>query len=612
MNNLKIKPVIFLIFSSLLLSCSSVTKKYLNSRDVASEARANNCQEALGDFELEDSSTSPVERNKTKRLGILKKQASNNDFEGFFNTLKNSYDNKSITKDDLPYGFSTTRESITKTFMSWNNNDHIPAFYQHYDESGEDTYGVVTLVSRKEFDPAQEEQVEAFKDVNRWVKEYENHFDLVYKKVREGFQAKLQLEELQKYNFSRSHFSRYKSEVIPLPYIIEENGSYVVKYVDKPFNTYSSFDTYLKDRELDAEQIFSQGTLDEMFRKSEIYNEIIDQAYRMRRLEFVRDSLDEIPEEFRNEEQIKLLATLNDYLFNRPDLLPRSDAIKWVQEVERNREIRAALTFKSSSRNSREKFKYNSVNEFVQSRTREVIGNARTWILGYGTAIGIGSIVTTLLLPYTEDPENNKVLAYLKNGIQNTLFYISGVSMSLVSCSDATRPWTVENVCYDEMLFSHLSYFYYKSASDPSYDFTKDPEFLKRRAELTEAFLARRDKHGRGEFFRKNDNYLKETAYRLHVDTVLLELIDEQYKNQPHLRDQVENLFIAAFDDRDKEKTKALLEDLKNKTDDSLVDSLKDYIDNEDKVIKRMTNYGTTPRENDIKKFTHKLKTIID
>ncbi len=620
MKKLRFAPLKHVLFT-LFVSCSNLQNKELSTnnpykvRSIATtEEIAKNCRELVHE------ATSAPRLTTKQRLAKLKEYRHSDDFEGFAKTIYNSYDNLHVGMNDIPNGFSVRRESITKTFMSWNNNDHIPAYYQHYDKSGEDTFGVVTLVSQRSYDEGAQEQVEAFKDARRWMDEYKNHvglpetderrsFGKIGEITRRAFEAKLQLEALQKFDFQKADFVRNKKQTEVIPYIVEVEGrpgEFEVVEIEKTFTSYSSYNRYMKDRALDVEHIFTQDIMQEWLRKSELYDEIINQAYRYRRIEITRNVLAEIPEEFRNEEQKALLKELDHLLFDMP-MMVRSDALKYVQEVERNREIRAFLTFKSSKRKARDRFKYKTVNNFVQSKTREVIRNARTWFLGFGIFSTVGTIVNTLTLPYVEDPEWKLKMAYLSNGVANILFDLTGVSIPLVSCSVAKRKWTVENICFDEMMEGHLLFYRLKHTIDPTYDYLNDKDYKDRRKRLTTKWLDRRDRFAAGEFFQDNHEFLVTEGYRAHVDHVLQELITAQYSSS-QLDEMVEDLFEYAFYDREPEKVTNHLSQIRSLTNDDLADHLKRYIEMEETVIDRMRNYGTTPRKTQFKYFLDEIE----
>ncbi|OUS00173.1 hypothetical protein A9Q84_03040 [Halobacteriovorax marinus] len=600
MKKLKIKYILLSITLLALYSCSSINRDRTPAGMIASGTAS--CKNIINNFFNSNNILK-------KRFHKLSKFREDDNYREYFETVFASYDNKKISKNDIPYGFSESREAATQKLMKRNNNDYIPSFYQFYDESGEDTFGAVEFI-RKAGASTGEEVEEAFKDINGWVDNYHDHPRKLYEKIRNGFEAKMQLEILKDKDIATGNFSHYRKEEITLPWIRENNaGEFTTVWEKKSFNSFSAYDLFITDKELDVNHIFTQNIFEEYQKNSDIFHEIVEQGYRQRRLDFARAAIDDIPASLRSKEQVALLARIDHILFERPDLIPRSDAIEFVQKAEHRAEWKALFSRKKSKRKSRERFKYKTVQgifEKVQKSTP--MATARNWVLGLGAISAVGTITASFMLPVTEDPTYNMFMAYVNNFFINTWYDVTGLSKGLVDCSNVERKWSVENACYSQFIFDHTSYYYYLSKHNPDYNYLTDPEFLEIRDNLTADFLARRDFFGRGEFFTENINYLKNEGYRAHVDIVVKSLITKQFKTVKNLDKKIDELFTATFSKKDSRKSEDLIKEIETMTDSEVSTTLREYIKNEDKVVQRMANYGTTPKQEDLNEFMQEIK----
>jgi len=582
-------PLVLLLGCSTTITDVQVTK----GRFPASEVSGADCKKSM-------SSLAEASLSKRQRVKKLKQLSKEGNFKGFQSLLWSSHDNFAH-KSGAPLGFSMNRARLRGKLMVFNNNRYIPSYYQFVDSSA-DAFGVLDILRQSSKYDA-DKFGEAVDDVSEWIADYKGYKGRLNAKIEEGFEARMQLKVFKEHRKKMKATLEYddvdgaNTYTLDLPWI--KDGEVV--YEEQHISDLSNIDIFIKDKTLAAKHIFAQGKLDESFAKSEVYQVILSQAYIRRRLTFVRDAIQEMRPSDQTAAHKKLLKEVKEALADT-SLLPRSDAIKYVQWQEIKSEIRSFVRTQRSKRSARTRFKY-QIAEDVMKQMQDS-SSFLTYSKFVGVSVGLGagfSFVGSVFLPVTENPYYNWFFANINNN-WNDMWLSIGLSSDIESCSKEYRAWTVNEACYNAIIFKHTSAFFYRSQFDEDYNYLEDPEFIKKRAELTALFVDKRDKKGAGQFHAQNKTYLNSIGYRTHIDEIMTELVTQEYQN-PKVETKLNQLLDAHFIEENQAQVDKLLIEIKEITDEKLHGALVEYLAGVNKLIKKMQKDGTTPRAKHLDEF---------
>ncbi len=585
----------------LLFGCSSVThQKYSDGRFPASEVKGGDCKKSM-------SIIAESAINKGQRVKVLKMLAKNNKFKKFSELLWSSHDNFNHSAG-APLGFSMNRARLRGKLMVFNNNRYIPSYYQYVDTAA-DTFGVLDIL-RQHGKYKGKDFSDAVDDVSEWISNYKSYKSRLQSKVNEGFEAKMQLKTFEEHKKKMKATLEYddvdgaSTYSMDIPYI--KDGEVV--YEEQKISDLSNINIFIKDKKLAVKHIFAHGMLDESFAKSEIYQVILSQAFIRRRLTFIRDGIQEMRPSEMTAAHKKLLKEVKDVLSDR-SLLPRSDAIKHVQWQEIKSEIRSFVRTQRSKRSARTMFKYQIAEDVMKQMQDSSSFLTYSKFIGVSLGVGAGfSFVGSVFLPVTENPYYNWFFANIGNS-WNDMWLSIGLSSDIESCSKEYRAWTVNEACYNAIVFKHTSAYFYKSQFDENYNYLEDPEFIKRREELTALFVKKRDKKGAGQFHAQNKSYLTNIGYRMYIDEMMTEFVTQEYQN-PKVEKKLNELFDAHFIQENQTRVDKVLADIKELTDEKLHGALVEYLGSVGKLVKKMQKDGTTPRAQHLDEFIQATKKL--
>lgn len=498
------------------------------SREPASRLSksADSCKDALQGFTYGS--------NKAQRLKILRRAKNENDYETFSRAIFDSLDNTQIQKGEIPNGFSNKKADLIEYLMRRTNNDYVTAYYQHYEPKDYDTWGIFDYVTKGE-DLTTEEGELVYKRMMEWYDGYTSFRERLNDQVVKSFESKMRLEktlevfqkkkaEIKKFNFRNGN--RY---YIELPVAVKSStGEWTFQTERQGFSNMPNLRNFIKDMEVEVDENFSDGLLDETFYESRIYKVLIDQAFHRRRLEFVRDRLGDLPDSNLTDLQKELFEKF-DAALHRGDLMPRSDAIRFAQNRELKSELKSFFKGQKSRRKALENFKmrlFRKFGEEVKDKS-QYFTTIKAVLWGQTIVAGFGVVVGTAMLPFTE---NDYVLYYtsaFQNWLNDTLLASPlETTLTMHNCAKENRQWTVENLCLAQFLYSHLSSKLYLSRIDPEYDYLQDEEYMQKREELTELYFKKRDELNVAKFFSDNIEYVKEEGYTHYTALTFIELAD--------------------------------------------------------------------------------------
>jgi hypothetical protein len=488
---------------------------------------ATGCMDALKGFTYGAS--------KAQRLKVLRKAKDANDFETFSKAVLDSHDNTHIQKGEIPNGFSEKKADFIEYLMRRTNNDYVTAYYQHYEPKDYDTWGIFDYVTKGE-DLTTEEGELVYKRMMGWYDNYVSYRERLNDQVVKSFESKMRLEktlehfEANKKTIKKFNFRNGNRYYIELPVAVKDpaTGQWTMQTERQGFSNMPNLKNFIKDLELEVDDNFSDGLLDETFYESRIFKVIIDQAFYRKRLEFIRDRLGDLPDSNLTDTQKELFEKF-DAALHRGDLMPRSDSFRFEQNRELRSELKSFFKGQKSRRKVLENFKVRLVRKFgdeIKDKS-QYFTTIKAVLWGQTIVAGFGVVIGTAMLPFTE----NDYLLYYTSSFQNWLndtLLASPLETTLTmhECAKENRQWTVENLCLAQFLYSHLSSKLYKSRIDENYDYLEDEEYLKRREELTEIYLKKRDELNVSKFFSDNIDYVKEEGYQHYTAQTFLELAD--------------------------------------------------------------------------------------
>ncbi len=507
-------------------------------------------------------------------------------------------------------GFSVQRDIIKTKLQRINTKGYVSSYFQYY-EKFQDTFGVIDTLLYKESPKFKD----ALKDAEHWIDSYKEYFKTLKSKINEGVEAKMQKnainEYLKKNRVDHKSFMGTKNISIELPYIV--NGEIVKK--TKVFTEMSNFKTYVKNMSDKVDSIFSRNIYDDMRFNSELHGVMIEHEMMRRRINFLRDSLSDLPSETLSLDQLKLLKD-SEKLIADQSLMSRSDVISYVQKKEIRSEIRAFFKSAASKKKGRQRYKYGQTESFSEKiRGQAIEGTAQrlnnlTMAKLFKYTIGIsltGSVATLVFLPVTENARYNQFRSSITNWWSNQTLEIVGTTPTLTECAKSDRTWEVEEVCFNEFLFEHLSYYFYKSQADPSYDYTKDPEFLKKRENLTRIYLEKRDFKGNGQFHASNKDYLTHIGYRAYLDDAFLVLAVAERDNNFEVQELLEEIIEADYIHEDNIQVSILLDKLLLITDKDFVFKVKTYLEQAHLGVDKIKAHGKNVKGEHLNEFMKNL-----
>ncbi len=501
-----------------------------------------------------------LKRNRSKSMAEMIKAQDLDGIKGMF------WDSHDAERQQSKIPYSAWYRKLRRL----NKSNHVPAFFQTENKITGDVDTFSTIIKVVDDDVSfNAQEKEALEDVLGWVdhvNDYHARFDQV---VEYGFEVRSTLNRLKDYlnndrKMTRSSFPRDVS--VP---VVNKDGEVIESEIH--FETIDDLKDYINDKEKEVVLTFSQNIFDEYFKKSRIYDVMIDQAVYFRRLELVQERLNNIPVAKLSDDQMALKEIIKEVMDN-PLTHPRMDAAQYIRKREKAAEFWATLRFWKSKRVEKQA-KY--------TIPTEVLKQAKA-VSPYGVMIRSMALVTVVTTPLTIIYNDNPWVQYVSNSITNKIndfivFTLGMPSSPLSACYKTERQWSIEEgSTMNSFLESHLSRFTTYQRIDPTYDPDKDPEYIKKKVELQSMCLKMRLDYKAADRHKANKDLLDEHGYRFAAHMVLMDLVDQQYDDE-----ELSEALYAYFEENevfeDEEAAQKKLDFIRTRTSEEFVTQIQQY-----------------------------------
>ena len=450
--------------------------------------------------------------------------------------------------NEILIGVSKRRSRILKKIKVKAGNPYTPAFYQYYD--GHETWGVIdNLASYESTDSSAYKGARA--ELRAWLNTFKDYRVRKQKQINAGFQAKMHMEELEQYveggtkAIPASEYENTAKVTKELPYV-EDDGS--IKMGSKNFSDWDALEVYVNNQRLEVKHIFSHGLLDEAFLKSEIYKVDIEQYQMFRRLQFLRDRLDDIPDHKRTGPQNTMIKQINEALSNSQYYPPR-EAVKKGQRIEIKAEVKANRAGIKSKNAMREQFKFQLTRDtVVKIKDKSIIRAFSNYLLSgvvIGGGLGINTVIYNLFPEKYNSPYRKYVPAWITAKFNNWKLNKNGITYEIAKCADTEVQYDLKEFCLADLIKKHTMHLFLKSQLKDDYNYKKDPRFLEIRQKVISAFIKRRADRRYAELHADTKHYLENDAYPQFADELFLSLFREAFEMDEAGLQGVENLLTT-------------------------------------------------------------------
>ncbi len=501
-----------------------------------------------------------LKRGRSKTMAQMIKDGDLSGIKSMFWEAHNS----EVLKEKIPY------TPWYRKLRRLNKSHHVPALFQSKNKvvGDVDTFSTIIKVVDDSLDFGEHEKA-ALEDVLGWVdhvQQYKSRFNQV---LEYGLEVRSTLNRLKDNikndrRFLKDNFPKDVS--VP---IVNKDGEIVDSEIF--FDSIDDLKEFINEKEKEVTLTFSQNIMDEYFKKSRIYDVMVDQAVYFRRLELVSERLNTIPKGKLSDDQLALKELIEEVMtdsLNRP----RKDAALFVRKKERSAELWAALRFWKSKRVEKHA-KY-------QIPTK-VLEQAKS-VSPYGIMLRSMAVVTIVTTPLTIIYNDNPWVQYMTSSIENRIsdfmIYTLGLpTLSLSNCYKTERSWSIEEAStMNSFLESHLSRYTAYQRVDPSYNPDEDEEYLKKKVELQAMCLKMRMEYKSADRHLANKVLLDEHGYRFASHMVLIDLASEEFDN-PQLGELLYSYFEQSEVFEQTDKAANTLEAIRALSSDKFVAQLKQY-----------------------------------
>ncbi|MAF79005.1 MAG: hypothetical protein CME63_17655 [Halobacteriovoraceae bacterium] len=501
-----------------------------------------------------------VKRSRSKSMSQLIKEGN---LEGIKKMFWSAH-NEERQSEKLPY----TR--FYRKLRRLNKSHHVPALFQTQNKvvGDVDTFSTILKVADDDLDFGSHER-EAIEDVLSWVEHVQNYKQRFDRVIDHGFEVRSTLERLRD---RIKNDRRFKKDNFPkdvsVPYVTKEGE---IAESEIYFETVDDLKQFIEEKEKEVVLTFSQNVIDEVFKKSRIYDVMIDQAVYFRRLELISERLNSIPRAKLSEDQQALREILAEVM-STPANQPRLDAVKFVRRKERVAEFWATLRFWKSKRVEKQA-KY--------TIPAKVLEQAKA-VSPYGVmmrSMALFTLVTTpVTIIYNDNPWVQYVTSSIGNRFNDFVVYTLGMPSSALSdCYKTERSWSIEEAStMNNFVESHLSRYTAYQRIDPSYDPDQDPEYIKKKVQLQSMCLKMRMEYKSADRHLANKELLDEHGYRFAAHMVLIDLVADEFKDE-QLGDLLYDYFEEGEIFENENIASQKLELIRNRTSDQFVLRIKQY-----------------------------------
>ena len=525
---------------------------HYESQSIRTPAAASDCTNSMKYILLK--------RNRSKNMAELIKKG---DLVGIKEMFWNSHDLERQT-GRIPYS------KWYRKLRRLNKSHHVPALFQTKNKvvGDIDTFSTIIKVADDDLD-FNSHEIGAMDDVLKWVEHVQGYRERFDKVVEYGFEVRSTLNRLNDRvkndrNFKKENFPKDVS--VP---IVGKNGELMES--DIFFDTLDDLKEFINEKEKEVVLTFSQNIVDEIFKKSRIYDVIIDQAVFYRRLELVMERFNSIPKAKLSDDQLALKEIIEETMGNSLNQ-PRRDAAAHVRKKERSSEFWATLRFWKSKRVEKDaKYKIPA----------EVLKQAKS-VSPYGTMVKSMALLTAITTPLTIIYNDNAWVQYVTSSINNRfndfIVYTLGLpSPALSACYKSERSWSIEEgSTMNSFVESHLSRYTAYQRIDSTYNPEADPEYMKKKLELQSMCLKMRLDYKSADRHAANKELLDDHGYRFAAHLLLADLVTQQYGD-----DELGELLYHYFEEQEvfenTERAQEMLETIRSKTSDEFISQIQKY-----------------------------------
>lgn len=504
---------------------------------------------------------------KSKRSKTIAGLIKDNDLDGLKSLMWKSLQEERQVKK-IPYS------PWYRRLRRLNQSFHVPAFFQTANKvTGDvDTFSTIIKVVDDSADFGADEK-QALEDVLGWIGHVERYHDRFNQVIDVGFENRVTLEQLTDRLKNDKLLVRDNfPQTLDVP-VVGQSGQ--IEKSEIYFETLDDLRDFIKEKKHEVNLTFSQNIADEFFRKSRLYDVMMDQAVYVRRLELVQERLNNIPVAKLNEDQ-KALRLQIDGILKKSENQPRQDAAKLLRKKERSAELWATLKFWKSKRIEKQaKYKIpDKVLEQAKALSPAGLVMRSTAVL----TIGSGIILTPIAIIYDDNPWVQYSTSLIQNYFNDFLVNTLGLpSPALSSCYRSARSWSIEEAStMNDFIESHLSRYTAYQRIDPEYKPDEDPEYIQQKVALQAMCLKLRMEYKVADRHLANKVMLDEHGYRFAAHLVLIDLAQEQFHDE-----EVGELLYAYFEQseifEDEEKAKDLLSKVESITGSDFTQKVAQY-----------------------------------
>lgn len=535
-----------------------------------------------------------------RRSDVLQQAVDDGSVDGILSILRKSHDNDGSTykAGTLLSGRNERQENILRRLRKSTKTTHVPAYFQKNDGTGEDVYSTIFYAAdgRKGISKFEEA---AMADIKVWIADYKSYWTNLKNIGRSGTEAKRIKQYIDENYLKTRADKRAFPKDIELPFINDEGKVY---YEFKPFESLDELKTYRDLKEQEFVSSFAVNALDDVLGKSDLYDEMLEQALRFRRLDLVYRRLMRAGSQSLDEEQVKLLDEIKRVLEGAPDLRPRSDMVAKIQKREVRSERKAKWRF-WRSKNSKDKYPLPSgVKDLRDKYSPTALATKYIGLFAASSLVAGG--VGALTLPLEELPQLQYFLALLNNYKNDYILNILGTTGPLLACAKSERAWSLNEIDMNNFLKAHTSRFnYYARFTD--YDENTDEELEAYKQELRVKCIKARNDYRVGERHQRNKEAIP-AAMRAAVDSMLIDSVNDNHDNADELVPLIEKLLHANWVDQDLSKENEALGEIA-RIDPLMVTIMNDYLSNVDKGVETLEQMGSIPKYNGLEGFIEAL-----
>jgi hypothetical protein len=539
------------------------------------------------------------------RSGLLQKAVDEGNINGILSILKKSHDNTGteyVAGTPLD-GRNVRQEGILRRLRKSTRTTHVPAYFQRNDGTGEDVYSTIFYAADGRVGISKFEE-EAMSDIKVWISSYKEYWNNLKNISRGGTESKRIMQYID-INYLKGDIAEDTfPDDLRIPFLNDQGEIY---YESKPFASLVDLKSYRDLKEDEFVSSFAVNVADDVLGKSDLYDEMLEQALRFRRLELVYKRLTIVGSQSLDTEQRELIKEIRDVLEGLPNLRPRSDMVAKIQKREVRSERKAKWRF-WRSKNTKDKYPLPSgVKDLRDKYSPTAMATKYIGLVAASSLIAGG--VGALTLPLEELPQLQYFLALLNNYKNDYLLSIFGTTTPLLACAKAERAWTLNEAAMNDFLKAHTSRFnYYARFSD--YDENKDEELEIYKQELRVLCIKARNDYRVGERHQRNKDAIP-AAMRAAVDSMLIDTINDSHENASELVPLVEKLLHANWVDEDKSKENEALGEIA-RIDPSMVVIISDYLSKVEKGVETLQQMGSIPKHNGLEGFIESLDERYD